>query len=82
MSRENRRIALIPLQPLNGQRVLRISGSPQNEVTKELLRLTTVNVGALSRSKEVMDMFERRRVDIGYVYRKLLGIGTKEPEYY
>ena len=46
--------------------MLRISGSCQNEVRKDLLRLVTVNVGSLSgRSTEVVDMFERRRIDIG-----------------
>ena len=68
MSQENRRKALSPRQPLNGQRIfegilLRTSGSRQNEVKKDLLRLGTVNVGALSeRSREVVDMFERRKV--------------------
>ena len=66
MSRENRRKALSPRQPLNGQRVLRISRSRQNEVRKDLLRLAIVNVGSLSgRSRKVVDMFKRRRVDIG-----------------
>ena len=48
--------------------MLRISGSQQNEVRKDLrvLRPATVNVGSLSgRSREVVNMFERRRVDIG-----------------
>ena len=72
MSRENRRKALSPRQPLNGQRVLSISRSQQNDVRKDLLRLATVNVHFLSgRSREVGDMFDRRRVDIG----------AKEPEY-
>ena len=54
---------LNPQQPLNGQRVLRISRSQQNEVRKDLLMLVTVNVGALSgRNREVVDMFERKRV--------------------
>ena len=45
--------------------MLRISGSRQNEITNDLLRLVTVNVGYLSgRSREVVDMFQRRRVDI------------------
>ena len=65
MSPENKRKAVTPRQPLNGQRVLRISGFRQNEIRKDLLRLATVNVGSLSeRSKEVVDMFEKRRVDI------------------
>ena len=48
--------------------MLRISGSQQNAVRKDLLRLaTTVNVGILSgRSREVVEMFERRRVDVKY----------------
>ena len=72
MSRENRREALRTWQLLNGQRVLRISGSQQNEVRKDLLRLATVNVGALSgRIREVVDMFERSEVN------KKLGIGPK-----
>ena len=46
--------------------MLRISGSRQNEVRKDLLRLATVSVGSLSvRCREVVVMFERRRVDIG-----------------
>ena len=61
MSQEIRRKVLS-----SQQRVLRISGFPQNEVRKNLLKLATVNVGSLSdRSKEVVvDMFKRRRVDI------------------
>ena len=54
MSQENRRKVFSSWLPLIGQRVLRISGSRQNEVRKEVLRLATLNVGALSeRSREV-----------------------------
>ena len=39
-----------------------------------------MNVGALlARSREVVDMFERRRVNIGYLQE--FNIGAKEPEY-
>ena len=77
MSRENRKKALSPRQPLNGQRVLRISRSQQNEVRKDLLRLTTVNEGSFSgRSREVVDMFERRRVDIGCL-QEVMDQGTR-----
>ena len=48
MSRENKRKALSLRQPSNGQSVLRISGSQQNDVRKDILRLATVNVGSLS----------------------------------
>ena len=66
MSRENRRKALSPWQPLNGQRMLRICGSRQNEVRKDPLILATVNLSALSgRSRELVLMFERRKVDTG-----------------
>ena len=60
--------------------MLTISGSQKNEVRKDLLRLVTVNVGSLSgRSREIVDMFERRRLDIG----RLQDVCTraKEPEY-
>ena len=58
--------AFSPRQLLNGQRVLRTYSSRQNKVRKDLLRLATVNVSALSgRSREVVDMFERKREDIG-----------------
>ena len=57
-----------------------MSGSQENEVRKDLLRLVTVNEGFLSgRSREVVDMSERRRVDIR-CYKKL-GIEAKKPEY-
>ena len=79
MNRENRRKALSPQQPLNGQRLLRISDSRQNEVRKDLLRLATVNVGSLSgRNREVEDMFKRRRVDIGCLQEdRYRGQGTR-----
>ena len=59
--------------------MLRISGSQQSEVRKDLLRLATVNVGALlGRSREVVDMFERRRVDIGCLQKvRYKGQGTR-----
>ena len=58
--------AFSPRQLLNGQRVLRTYSSRQNKVRKDPLRLATVNISALSgRSREVVDMFERKREDIG-----------------
>ena len=66
MSRKNRRKALSHWQPFNGQRMLRICGSRQNEVRKDPLILATVNLSALSgRSRELVLMFERRKVDTG-----------------
>ena len=58
---------------------IRISWSRQNEVRKGLLRLVTVNVDALSgRSREVMDMFKRRRVDIRFLQQvRYRGQGTR-----
>ena len=59
--------------------MLRISGSQQNEVRKDLIRLATVNVGTLSgRNRVVVDMFERRRVDIGCLQEvRYRGQGTR-----
>ena len=56
-----------------------ISGSRQNEVRKDLLRLATVNVGSLSRrSGEVVNVFETRRVDIGCLQEvRYNGQGTR-----
>ena len=59
MSRENKRKALGSQQPLNGQRVLRISQSRQNEARKDLLRLATVNVGSLSlRIRKIVEVMQ------------------------
>ena len=64
MKQENRRKALSPQQPLNGQWVLRISGSLQSKARKDLLRLATVDVATLTgRTMGVVDIFERRRVE-------------------
>ena len=60
--------ALSPWQPLNGQRVLRISrlNARADEVRAgELVNVCTVNVGTLrGRSREVADMLSRRKIDI------------------
>ena len=58
--------------------MLKISGSRQNEVRKNLLRLATVNEGSLSeRSREVVDMFVRR-VDSGCLQEvRYRGQGTR-----
>ena len=57
-------MALSPRQPLNGQRVLRISGPRQCEERRST-RLATANVGTMKgRGREVVEMMARRRVDI------------------
>ena len=57
-------------QPLNGQRVLRISsgwsaGTENVRKKDEVIRVCTVNIGTLiGRRREVVEMLARRRVDI------------------
>ena len=70
-----RRMALSPRQPFNRQRVRRISGFQTN--TK--LRLTTANVGTMTgRSREIVEMFRNRKVDIGCIQEvRYKGQGTR-----
>jgi exonuclease III len=68
MSRNNDEMALSPWQPLNGQRVRRISrrnAGAHDSREGGAVKVCTVNVGTLVvRSREVVEMLARRRVDI------------------
>ena len=62
-------MALSPRQPLNGRRVPRIpwrnARADEVGVGKHMVRVCTVNVGTLrGRSRELVDMLERRKIDI------------------
>ena len=69
-------MALSPRQPLNRQRVRRISGF---QMDKEKLRLATANIGTMTgRSREVVEMFKNRKVEIGCVQEvRYNGQGTR-----
>lgn len=66
MSQEKLQMTLSPKHPLSGQMVQRISRS-QGPDEEQRLRVALVNVGSMvGRSREVVEMLERR-VDIGCV---------------
>ena len=66
MSHTEEELALSPRQPLNRRRVRRISGFGQTKSNRDrVLRVATVNIGTMAgRSREVVEMLARRRVDI------------------
>ena len=64
-------MALSPLQPLSGQRVLRISGSSHKLKSKtgklvaRKLRVATWNIGTLTgKSRELAEILKNRRVHV------------------
>ena len=84
MSPQNKKMAPSSRQPLNGQGVLRISG----EDFKGTLRMASLNVGSMAeRSREVVAMLRRRRVDIcgvqevRYINQETKVIGSNEEKY-
>ncbi|XP_069971576.1 probable RNA-directed DNA polymerase from transposon BS [Penaeus vannamei] len=69
MTEAERLLALSPRQPLNGQRVLRISGfagrgEMPNSTQIQAVKVGSLNVGTMSgKGREVVDLMERRKLE-------------------
>jgi len=70
MTEAERILALSPRQPLNGQRVLRISGfagrgEMPNSTQIQAVKVGSLNVGTMSgKGREVVDLMERRKLEV------------------
>ena len=68
MTTDNNKMVPSPRQPLSGQRVQRISGlitSRHDKSEGGELKVSTMNVGSMvGRSREVVEILARRKIDI------------------
>ena len=71
-------MASSPRQPLNRREVRRIPGSNSPHTNEQLVKIGTANVGTLvGRSREVVEMLERRRLDVCCIQEvRYRGVGT------